>query len=99
MHPLAEGDHDDQVGLQRADLLHRLGGAHPVRLQHRDAVQFRQLLHRRGHGLLSASLRAIRLGDGGDHVLATVDELLQGGAGELGGPHEDDTHTGHGSRP
>jgi hypothetical protein len=41
--------------------------------------------------LLAAPFRPIRLSDDGNYVFASIDKHLQGGAGELRCPHEQDS--------
>src|SRR6185369_12596638 len=96
---LSEGYDDDKVGTAGTYLFNRFRSPDFLRLQDRYPVLFCKHFDRRLLHLLTAAFRTVRLGDCGNDVLAAVDQHLEGRAGELWCPHEDNTEGGHQSFP
>ena len=88
---LAVGGDDDEVRLERGQLLNGGGGAQARGLVDGDIAFQGQRFRGRGGEAASAPGGAIRLGVDGDEPVS-IDEAAEGGQGEVGRAHEDDTH-------
>ena len=84
---LAEGGHDDDVGLPDADRFNGLVSSQGFRLVDRYAGHLGRDLYRRRSQPVASSGRPVRLSDHANHLLG-FDQGPQTGNRELGCPHE-----------
>ena len=88
----AVGDHDNQVRLQRGQLLLRLRVAERARLKNRQTDGLRILLDLGGNQLHAAVFRRVGLGIDGGKLKARLIQPLQAYAGNVRRAHKNKSH-------
>jgi hypothetical protein len=82
------GDHDEHVGTPGLELRSVFRARETSWLRHGEAQVLRSALYRTGRGVLTATLRPVRLSEYSDELEACFRERVQRGQRELGGPGE-----------